>query len=484
MENMTYNINDFFNPIVEFLSKILFWDLLSLFDFKIDAQLPLIVVWLFIGAIFFTIKMRFVNIYAFRHAIQLVIGKFSKGHEEGEISHYKALSAAISGTVGLGNIAGVAIAISVGGAGATFWMIIAGFLGMSMKFVECSLAVKYRKIDDQGKTYGGPMYYIKQAFYRKNYKITGKVLGGVFAFLLIIASFGGGNMFQSNQAFSIVSDMFPAIKNYSLLFGLIFSAFAGVTIIGGIKSITKVTSKLVPLMAIIYVAFSLFIIFANIEKFPSALVQIFNGAFSPVGINGGLIGVMVMGIRRAVFSNEAGIGSSPVIHAAAKADNPIKEGLVAMLEPFIDTVIICSMTALVLIFTGFHEVENIEGVSLTSAAYGSVISWFPYVLLVSVLFFAFSSLISWSYYGLQGFLYLFGNHSHDKKKIGYIYQLLFLVFTTIGATISLQSVIDFSDMMLFCLAFPNILTMYFLSGEIKIDLKNYFKGKKQRNANN
>lgn len=475
ISNISDFINSIFEPVVNTLAKILFWDVLSVFGNSSEGQIPLIVIWLFIGAVYFTIKMRFINIRGFIHAVKIVTGKLSKSEHQGEVSHFKALSSAVSGTVGLGNIAGVAIAISVGGPGATLWMIIAGFLGMSMKFVESTLAVKYREIDLNGRVHGGPMYYIKNALAKKGQASIGKILGGLFAILLIIASFGGGNMFQSNQAFSIFASIYPSMSGMGIMFGIVFSVLAGLAIIGGIKSISNVASKLVPFMALIYILVSTFVILLNINELFSAIKLIVIGAFAPAGVKGGIIGVMVMGIRRAVFSNEAGVGSSPVIHATAKTDKPIKEGLVAMLEPFLDTVLICSMTALVLIFTGFYETQGMEGVTLTSSAFESEISWAPYFMLITVLLFAYSSLISWSYYGLQAFNYLFGHLFKNKKVGNNIYNSVFLFFTIVGSSVSLSSVLDFSDMMLLSLAFPNILVMFILGKEVKKDLTDYLK---------
>lgn len=440
------------------------------------TSIPLIVVWLILGAIFFTIKMGFINFTGVKQAINLVRGKFSDPKDEGEVSHFQALTTALSATVGLGNIAGVAIAIAVGGPGATFWMIVAGILGMSSKFVECTLGVKYRKISTDGEVSGGPMYYLSEGLKRRNLAKLGKLLAVVFAILCVGASFGGGNMFQANQAFVQVSSKVPMFQDNGALFGVILAILVGLVIVGGIKSIARVTDKLVPFMVVVYVGMSLFIIFYNIEHLSAAFTAIWHGAFSPPAIKGGVIGVLVIGFQRAAFSNEAGVGSASIAHSASRTKYPISEGLVALLEPFIDTVIVCTMTALVLIFTGFgDDAGGMNGSELTSAAFSSVYSWFDWVLLCAIILFAFSTMISWSYYGLKAWSYLFGN----TKRADYIYKLIFLVFVVVGSSVGLGSVLVFSDLMILGMAFPNILGLFLLSGEVRTDLKNYFKGIKE-----
>ncbi|MDR6301185.1 amino acid carrier protein [Mesonia maritima] len=439
-------------------------------DLKKNA-IPFIVVWLILGAFFFTLRMGFINIRGFRHSLDLAKGKYDDPNAPGTITHFQALATAVSATVGLGNIAGVAVAISLGGAGATFWMIIAGLLGMSSKFVECTLGVKYRFIDAEGRIFGGPMNYLRYGLEKRNMKGLGKFLAGFFAILGVGASFGGGNMFQSNQSFEILSGQFPMLEGNGFLFGLVVAVLVGVVIIGGINSIAKVTGKVVPFMAIVYVLGSLTVIAFNIENIGPAFSAIFNGAFSPNALKGGILGVLIVGFQRAAFSNEAGVGSAAIAHSAAKTNHPPSEGFVALLEPFIDTVVVCTLTALVLIFTGMHEVEGVGGVELTSAAFASVISWFPYVLAAAVFLFAFSTMISWSYYGMRAWTYLFGK----SKKSEMLYKLIFCIFVVVGSSISLGAVLDFSDMMILAMSFPNIIGLYIMSGEVREDLKEYFK---------
>tara|TARA_R110002020_G_scaffold445961_1_gene658057 strand:+ start:140005 stop:142074 length:2070 start_codon:yes stop_codon:yes gene_type:complete len=432
--------------------------------------IPFIVIWLVLGALFFTIRMGFVNIKGFGHAIDLAKGKYDDPDAPGQVTHFQALATAVSGTVGLGNIAGVGVAISLGGAGATFWMIVCGLLGMSSKFVECTLGVKYRDILPDGRVFGGPMNYLRYGLEKRNLKAFGKVLAGMFAVLAVGASFGGGNMFQANQSFEQLAGQFPALQGNGLWFGIITAILVGVVIIGGINSIANVTGKVVPIMASVYILASLTVIIINIENIVPAFSAIVDGAFSPSALKGGVVGVLIVGFQRAAFSNEAGVGSAAIAHSTAKTNNPPSEGFVALLEPFIDTVVVCTLTALVLIFTGMHEVEGMAGAQLTSDAFGSVISWFPYVLALAVFLFAFSTMISWSYYGMRAWTYLFGK----SKKTEFVYKMLFLVFVVIGASVSLGAVLDFSDMMILAMAFPNIIGLYIMSGEVKKDKDLYW----------
>lgn len=431
--------------------------------------IPFIVVWLILGAAFFTFRMGFINVRGFKHALQLAKGKFDDPKAPGRITHFQALSTAVSATVGLGNIAGVAVAISLGGAGATFWMILAGLLGMSSKFVECTLGVKYRFINKEGRIFGGPMNYLRYGLEKKNLSKLGKVLAGLFAILAIGASFGGGNMFQANQSFAILSEQIPFLQGNGFAFGVFLAVLVGVVIIGGINSIANVTGKVVPVMAAVYVLGALVVIGINIQNIGPAFSAIIDGAFSPSALKGGFIGVLIVGFQRAAFSNEAGVGSAAIAHSAAKTNHPPSEGFVALLEPFIDTVVVCTLTALVLIFTGMHEVEGVSGVELTTNAFGSVISWFPYVLALAVFLFAFSTMISWSYYGMRAWSYVFGR----GKKTELAYKILFLLFVIVGASVSLGAVLDFSDMMILAMSFPNIIGLYILSGEVRKDLRNY-----------
>ncbi|MGM1055586.1 MAG: amino acid carrier protein [Bacteroidota bacterium] len=438
---------------------------------KQTKNIPFIVVWLLFGALFFTLRMGFINIKGFKHSLDLARGKYDDPNAPGQVTHFQALATAVSGTVGLGNIAGVAVAISLGGAGATFWMILAGLLGMSSKFVECTLGVKYRFINSEGRVFGGPMNYLRYGLEKRNKKGLGKVLAAMFAVLAIGASFGGGNMFQANQSFEQLEGMFPFLVGNGFWFGVVTALLVGVVIIGGISSIAKVTGKIVPVMAGVYILGCLTVIGINIENIGPAFSAIIDGAFSPSALKGGIIGVLIVGFQRAAFSNEAGVGSAAIAHSAAKTNHPPSEGFVALLEPFIDTVVVCTLTALVLIFTGKHEVVGIAGAQLTSDAFGSVISWFPYVLAAAVFLFAFSTMISWSYYGMRAWTYLFGKSI--KSEI--VYKVLFLVFVVVGASVSLGAVLDFSDMMILAMSFPNIIGLYIMSGEVKKDLRDYVK---------
>jgi AGCS family alanine or glycine:cation symporter len=435
--------------------------------------IPFIVVWLVLGAAFFTIRMRFINFRGVKHAIDLVRGKFTDPNkkEVGEVSHFQALTTALSATVGLGNIAGVAVAITLGGPGATFWMIIAGLIGMASKFTECTLGVKYRRVNEKGEVSGGPMYYLTEGLKKKNLGGLGKVLAVIFAILCIGGSFGGGNMFQANQAFAQLSGEFPAIANFGVWFGVILALLVGIVIIGGIKSIAKVTDKIVPFMAGLYILFSLIIIGMNFANVGDVFVEIYEGAFNSPAIKGGVIGVLIVGFQRAAFSNEAGVGSASIAHSASKTDEPISEGTVALLEPFVDTVLVCTMTALVLVFTGFADgTSGLAGSELTSAAFSSVFPWFSLVLVVAIFLFAFSTMISWSYYGLKAWTYLFGN----SKISDYSYKLIFLIFIVIGSSVGLGAVLDFSDLMILGMAFPNILGLIILSSEVRKDMVSYF----------
>jgi AGCS family alanine or glycine:cation symporter len=468
-KNLGDRINDFFVPIVDVIAMFIFWDPIAAMGFDIGTSIPIVVVWLVFGALFFTIKMNFINVRAFKHAIDLVRGKFDDPNDEGEVSHFQALATALSATVGLGNIAGVAVAITVGGPGATFWMIVAGLLGMSSKFVECTLGVKYRVVNENGEVSGGPMYYLKNGLAKYGYGNIGKVLAVLFAILCIGGSFGGGNMFQANQAYAQLSGQFPMLSGNGPMFGFLLAILVGTVIIGGIKSIARVTEKIVPFMAVLYVAAALVILVVNFSEIGNAFAMIFKGAFAPSAAFGGFIGVIIQGFRRAAFSNEAGVGSASIAHSATKTNEPVSEGIVSLLEPFIDTVVICTMTALVIIVTGMSGVQGVEGAQLTSQAFESVISWFPYVLVIAIFLFAFSTMISWSYYGLKSWTYLFGS----SKKSELVYKLIFLIFIIVGSSVKLGAVLDFSDMMILAMAFPNILGLLILSGEVKIDLKEY-----------
>jgi AGCS family alanine or glycine:cation symporter len=442
------------------------------------VQIPFVLVWLIVAAIVFTFYFKFINLRAFKHGFELVRGDYHDPEAAGEVTHFQALATALSGTVGLGNIAGVAIAVSLGGPGATFWMILAGFLGMSSKFTECTLGVKYRTELPDGTVSGGPMYYLTKGLAEKGagFAILGKVLAVMFAIFCVGGAFGGGNMFQANQSFAQLVNVTGGdtswLADKGWLFGLVVAALVGLVIIGGIKGIARVTSKIVPFMAVTYVIAGLVIIFMNISAVPSAFGAIVAGAFTAQGISGGVIGVLFQGFKRAAFSNEAGVGSAAIAHAAVQTNRPVTEGFVALYEPFIDTIVVCTITALVIIITGTWDpsVDPSAGVQLTSTAFGSAISWFPYVLTIAVLLFAFSTMISWSYYGLKAWTFLFG----ESRITDATFKILFLFFVVVGSSMQLGSVIDFSDAMIFAMAFPNLLGCYFLLPVVKKELNEYW----------
>lgn len=404
-------------------------------------------------------------------AINTVRGKYSDPNDSGEVSHFQALTAALSGTVGLGNIAGVAIAISLGGPGATLWMIIAGLLGMASKFTECTLGVKYRDIGADGTVYGGPMYYLTKGLREKGYARLGKILAVFFAIMCIGGSFGGGNMFQANQAAVQFNTLIGATSGSSgAVFGVVLALIVAMVIIGGIKRIGSVTEKVVPFMCGIYVFAALVIIFGNFSQIPHAFGLVVRGAFSPEAVAGGFVGVLVQGFRRAAFSNEAGVGSAAIAHSAVRTQHPASEGVVALLEPFIDTVVVCTMTALVIVITGnYINPEGISGVDLTSKAFASVLPWFPYLLTLAVVLFAFSTMLSWSYYGLQSWMYIFGR----SRISDYSYKVLFCLFIILGSAASLGAVTDFSDAMIFAMVVPNMVGLVILMPEVKKELNNY-----------
>jgi AGCS family alanine or glycine:cation symporter len=442
------------------------------------VQIPFVLVWLIVAATIFTFYFNFINLRAFKHGFELVRGDYHDPKAAGEVTHFQALATALSGTVGLGNIAGVAVAVSLGGPGATFWMILAGFLGMSSKFTECTLGVKYRDELPDGTVSGGPMYYLTKGLAEKgaNFARLGKVLAVMFAIFCVGGSFGGGNMFQANQSFSQLVNVTGGdaswLADKGWLFGIIIAALVGLVIMGGIKGIARVTSKIVPFMAVIYVLAGMAIILMNITLVPSAIGQIIDGAFTAEGISGGVIGVLFQGFKRAAFSNEAGVGSAAIAHSAVQTNRPVTEGFVALYEPFVDTIVVCTITALVIIITGTWDpsVDPGAGVQLTSTAFESAFSWFPYVLTIAVLLFAFSTMISWSYYGLKSWTFLFG----ESRMTDATYKLLFLFFVVIGSSMQLGAVIDFSDAMIFAMAFPNLLGCYFLLPVVKKELNEYW----------
>ncbi len=507
-------INDAFMPIATW------WEGFILTTIPIGSyNVPFVVLLLVFGATFFTIYFKVPSITKFWTAINTVRGKYVDIEKHGvdklynndealavedipntirdesahgEVSHFQALATAVSGTVGLGNIAGVAVAIGMGGPGATFWMIICGLLGMSTKFVECTLGVKYRDVGKDGTVYGGPMYYLSKGFKEIKLGTLGKILGGLFAVLCVGASFGGGNAFQSNQAAVQISTLLNLQGGATgVIIGIVLAILVGIVIIGGIKRIASITEKIVPFMAGLYIVASLIIIFANISDIGLAFSLIIDGAFSPMAGLGGLVGVLIVGFQRAAFSNEAGAGSAAIAHSAVRTKYPASEGVVALLEPFIDTVVICTMTALVIIFFNINGTDPqsvfdytaqhgssvilkstelpISGVDLTSLAFDSVIPHFSYVLTVAIVLFAFSTMISWSYYGLQSWKYLFGK----GKTADMAYKVLFLLFVVIGAAATLDAVIKFSDAMILALVFPNMIGLFFLFPKVRQEMKRY-----------
>ena len=453
---------------------------------------PWIVLWLVTGATVFTLYFGFIQFRAFGHAISLVKGDYANPKDAGEVSHFQALSTALSGTVGLGNIAGVAVALSIGGPGATFWMIIAGFMGMAAKFTECTLGVKYRNEYADGTVSGGPMYYLSKGLAEKGYGGAGRVMAAIFAIFCVFGSFGAGNMFQANQVHAQIVNVTGGADSFlsgrGWLTGLIMASVVFSVIVGGIKSIARFAERIVPLMAAIYLGAGLVIVLMNIEKLPWAISQIWQGAFTGMGIAGGAIGALIQGFRRAAFSNEAGLGSASIAHSAVRTNEPVTEGFVSLLEPFIDTVIICTMTALVLVITGVLQTDpatglyiwnaeagriatpgGLTGVELTSLAFGSAFSWFPYVLAVAVILFAFSTMISWSYYGVKAWTYLFGEGKEKERA----FNILFCVFVVIGSAMNLGSVIDFADAAVFAMALVNITGLYILMPVVKNEMNSY-----------
>jgi AGCS family alanine or glycine:cation symporter len=493
-------INDAMQPLTRTLGSVLF----SGFEFSNDATshddlefegvtlydpvadrtitdgrerivFPFIVLLLISAAVYFTFFMKFINFRGFKQSLRIVSGKYDNPDDPGEVTHFQALTAALSGTVGLGNIAGVAIAVSIGGPGATFWMILAGLFGMTSKFVECTLGHHYRKIDEHGVVSGGPMYYLKQGLAERGLPGLGKILAALAAILCLFGAFGSGALFQVNQATQQFANTFELATgsgffiDTSWSFGMIYAAFAGFVIIGGIRKIAHVTEFLVPTMAAIYLSAALIIILFNIADVPAAFGAIFEGAFSPKGVTGGLIGVLIQGLRRASFSNEAGLGSAAIAHAAAKTKEPVAEGLVALIEPFIDTVVVCTATALVIILTGMHEVGGANGITLTSNAFASVFAWFPYILAVAVVLFAFSTSITWFYYGQRCFVYLFG----QSRTLDLGLKVAFLATVIVGSAMQLTTLMDFADAMLLSMAFPNIVGLFILAPKVKRMLGSY-----------
>lgn len=516
-QGLDQQIDGLFRPIADFALWIV---LLPIPDIGPLKNVPIVLILLVFGALYFTIYFRFVNLRLFGLAIHVVRGKYEglerpdppvvkhvEVHEvdgnlvntireeqlHGEVSHFQALATAVSGTVGLGNIGGVAVAIAIGGPGATFWMIVCGLLGMSTKFVECTLGVKYRDIEPDGTVHGGPTYYLSKGFAAMGLAPLGKLMAILFAILCVGASLGGGNMFQANQATAQIQSMIGINASNSAwatssgaVIGLVMAVIVAVVIIGGIKRIAKFTDKIVPFMAALYIAASLIIVVMHAEHLPAAVSSIFQSAFTSEAGLGGVIGGIIIGFRRAAFSNEAGAGSAAIAHSAVNTRYPASEGIVALMEPFLDTVVICTMTALVIVLFNtdgafaYHDVvndrvllaatgERIGGVDLTSLAYESAIPNFSYVLTVAVVLFAFSTMISWSYYGLVSWKYLFGR----ARWADISYKLMFCTFVVIGSASSLSAVIDFSDAMILAMIFPNMLGLFLLAPRVREELSSF-----------
>ncbi|MDA7818255.1 alanine:cation symporter family protein [Sulfurimonas sp.] len=466
-------MGEFFSSINAILETMLFFDIL--FGTVDGVSLPFLVIWLITGGVYLTFVTKFINLRSFKHSYDIIRGKYRTIDDEGQISPFASLTTALSATVGLGNIAGVALAVSIGGPGATFWMIVAGFLGMSLKFTEVTLSIQYREFLKDGTVMGGAMEYLSKGLASKGHVSLGKILAILFAFLMIGGAIGGGNIFQVSQAYSAISHEVPYFADNPLVFGFTLATLAGLVIIGGIKRISTITEGLVPTMVVIYLSASVWILGSHYDKIDDAFALIFSEAFNTSAVYGGIFGALVQGFQRAVFSSEAGIGSSPVAHAPALTKYPVRQGMVALYEPFIDTVVICTMTALVIIITGVFEPEGAyatlivakEGAALTSAAYGTVISWFPTVLSLSIFLFAFSTMISWSYYGERAWVYLFGS------KFSILYKILFLSLSVIATVVSTGIMVDFSFMLMLAMALPNILGLFILSGDVRKQLDVY-----------
>lgn len=462
-------VNQIFEGINGIYAQFLFWEVPLI-------KLPLILFIMVAGGIFFTFRYGFLNLTMYKHAIDVVKGDYDHPDHEGDITHFQALTSALSATVGLGNIAGVAVAIYAGGPGAVFWLWLVAFFGMCMKFSSCTFAQLYRVKDSKGEMLGGPMVYLNEGLAERGHPRLGKFLGGFFAVMTIMASFGGGNLFQANQTYEIIKMQFPGAN--ALVVGVTLAFLAGIVLLGGIKRIASVTSKLVPFMCVFYVISCLAIIFNHYEMIPNMISQIFIQAISPDAAFGGFLGVMIQGVKRASFSNEAGLGSAAIAHSAAKTDEPVREGLVAMIGPSIDTHLVCTMTALAILISGANtdpqwatDGGSLVGVKMTALAFSSLGSWMPYVLTVAIAIFAYSTVISWSYYGERATEYLFGD------KLGgnaiKLYKMMYVFIIILGPLLSVQNVVDFADLMLLSMAFPNILGMMYMSKMVKEKVDDY-----------
>ena len=463
-------IDGLFAPFAEWLSFIVFFEI-PIFG----VGLPLIVVWLMVGAIFLTVFLRFQPITGLGHSLKVIRGKFTRKTDPGEVSSFQALATELSGTVGLGNIAGVAVAITIGGPGAALWIIIFGLLAMSMKMAEATLGVKYRQITGDGKTSGGPMYYLREGLAEVGWPRLGKFLAVFYALTTLIGVFGAGNLFQANQVAAIIVDSTGGDSSFLAdklwVIGLVMALVAGFVIIGGIKKIAEWTSAITPAMAILYTACVLIILAMNVTAVPHAFWLMIEGAFTGEGVAGGIVGVAIVGIQRALFSNVGGVGTAGMAHAAVKTDEPATEGFTAMWEPLVDSVIICTLTALAIITTGLHEADAGDGstgagVALTSQAFATVSAWFPYLLTVAVVLFGFSTVLSYAYYGQKALGYLTKNSAVADK----IFQFVWVAAVVVGSAVSLDSVVAFSDATLFLMAVPNLLGLYFLSKIVRMEI--------------
>lgn len=480
-EDWMDSVDGFFGDyLVTPLGEVLFYDFGS--ETWLGTSIPFVVAWLLFGAVYLTLRMGFINVRAFWHAIRVTSGRYDNTDDEGEVTSFQALTSALSATVGLGNIAGVAIAVGQGGPGAIFWMILIGLLGMSSKFTECTLGQMYRRVDEKKRVSGGPMRYLSEGLEDMGLGWLGMPLAMLFAVLCIGGSFGGGCAFQVSQSMDVVKEQLPWLEGREWIYGAILVVMVGIVIIGGIKRIASTAEKVVPLMCVVYVLAALTILGMNATAIPEAFSTIFRQAFTPDAAFGGFLGVMVVGIKRAVFSNEAGIGSAAIAHSAAKTPYAVREGIVALLEPFIDTVVICTMTGLVIVITGAYDVTRFpehavliagdQGATLTSNAFGTQIEWFPMVLALAVFLFAYSTVISWSYYGERCFTFLFG------AKASLPYKLLFLVFVFLGAVVTAKNVNVFSELMILSMALPNMLGLLLMSGRVKLKLDDYWQAYK------
>ena len=467
--NIDEAIDDAVRPAADFLSGIVFYQAPLL-----GVEVPLIVVWLVLGGLFFTLYFRFINVRGFLHSVAILSGRYADRSDPGELTQLRALTTAVAGTVGIGNMAGVAVAISVGGPGAAFWLAVAGLLGMSTKFTECTLGVLFRRANPDGSVSGGPMYYLESGLRQLGWPKLGRGLGLFYALAMVIGCLGIGNMFQSNQAadmFVILTgrdDSFFADKAW--LIGLALAFVVGLVIIGGIRSIGSTTVRLVPAMALLYIILALLFMAFNIEKVPGAIAAICSNAFNPEGLAGGALGSLIIGFQRATFSNEAGLGSAAIAHSTARTPRPVSEGYVALLEPFIDTVVICMMSAVVIVIYGAPNTGGeVIGIELTITAFESTLGWSATPIGIAAILFAFSTMLAWSYYGLKAFTYLAGEGR--LRDIGF--KLFFLLFVIIGASLELGALVNLSDALILIVAIPNLLGLYLMAPIVKRELQRY-----------